>query len=135
MLLHSVVLAATKLVWDKYGVNLHEVMTAPGLAVRIWRSKFYNHQVPLASIPYGSEVDAFIRNTYHGGITEVFEPKLKGGYSYDVNSLYPKAMAGRMPVGSPIYQLNITMEELCDASYVWFIKATCSPGQISFSAS
>jgi len=52
-------------------------VTAQGLATRIWRSKFYNAEVPVVSIPHGSEVDTFIRNTYHGGITEVFEPELQ----------------------------------------------------------
>jgi hypothetical protein len=45
-------------------------------------------------------------------------------YGYDVNSLYPKAMVGRMPVGTPVYQHNIGLEELLDESYVWFVKAT-----------
>ena len=40
------------------------------------------------------------RESYHGGIVDVYRPHLTGrGYYYDVNSLYPTAMSNPIPVG------------------------------------
>ena len=57
------------------------------------------------------EVEEFLRETYAGGRTEVFKPRLEmPGFHYDVNSLYPFVMAhggldgkGEYPVGKPQY--------------------------------
>ena len=51
------------------------------------------------------EVEEFLRETYCGGRTEVFKPRLEvQGWHYDVNSLYPYCMAnGEYPIGKPQY--------------------------------
>ena len=41
---------------------------------------------------WNRDKDDFLRSAYYGGRTEVFKPNLKGGYHYDVNSLYPSVM-------------------------------------------
>lgn len=93
--LHQVLLEAAKVVWELYSVNIHKSITAPSLAMKIWRSKLFVPDPAISSIPSGSEVDSFIRKCYHGGILEVFAPHLKNGFSYDVNSLYPAAQDDR----------------------------------------
>lgn len=61
---------------------------------------------------YDLSTEEFIRETYCGGRTEVFKPKLeKDGFHYDVNSLYPYVMsldintgaAAQYPIGKPQY--------------------------------
>lgn len=51
------------------------------------------------------EIEDFIRESYCGGRTEVFTPRLEvKGYHYDVNSLYPFVMKkGEYPIGKPQY--------------------------------
>lgn len=41
--------------------------------------------------------DAFIRNSYYGGATDIYECYAKDLHYYDVNSLYPHAMCKPMP--------------------------------------
>jgi hypothetical protein len=44
----------------------------------------------------------FIKKSYHGGINNIMIPKIKKGYVYDVNSLYPFIMQTKqMPIGKP----------------------------------
>lgn len=54
---------------------------------------------------YDLETEEFLRESYCGGRTEVFKPKLtKKGFHYDVNSLYPSVMIGaEFPIGKPDY--------------------------------
>lgn len=48
------------------------------------------------------EVENFIRDSYVGGRTEVFKPRLEGGgFHYDVNSLYPSRFKLPYPIGKP----------------------------------
>lgn len=57
----------------------------------------------LATFPHWSkEKDAYMREAYYGGRTEVFKPVAEHAYHYDVNSLYPYIMMqGKFPVGYP----------------------------------
>ena len=41
--------------------------------------------------------DLFIRQSYYGGHTDIYEGYLKKGHYYDINSLYPDAMLKPMP--------------------------------------
>lgn len=54
---------------------------------------------------YDLETEDFIRQSYCGGRTEVFKPRLEvPGFHYDINSLYPYVMKkGEYPVGKPQY--------------------------------
>ena len=55
---------------------------------------------------YDLETEDFIRESYCGGRTEVFKPRLEvQGFHYDVNSLYPFVMkdGGEYPIGKPDY--------------------------------
>jgi hypothetical protein len=66
----------------------------------IFKKCFLNekHHLPVLDGP----VSHFIRHAYRGGVVNVFKPKLKGGFIYDINSLYPHAMTMDMPTGTPI---------------------------------
>jgi hypothetical protein len=51
----------------------------------------------------------------HGGHVDVLRQKLDKGYCYDVNSLYPYAMLGPVPVGPMQRYVNLTPRETRDA--------------------
>lgn len=70
------------------------------------------------------EIDTKIRESYLGGIVDVYKPHLQGeGYYYDVNSLYPTAMSKSMPVGEPKLE-SLTIEEFQEGFFFGFIEAT-----------
>ena len=51
------------------------------------------------SIPILSSFnDQYIRNSYFGGSTDIYECYAKDLYYYDINSLYPYAMCRPMPL-------------------------------------
>jgi hypothetical protein len=53
-----------------------------------------------------------IISSYIGGITEVYKPKGKNVYTYDVNSLYPTAMKMDMPTGIPVYTTEKDLDKI-----------------------
>lgn len=62
---------------------------------------------------YNLSVEDFIRDSYCGGRTEVFKPRLlTQGFHYDVNSLYPSVMIdGEYPIGKPFFsESDVTAE-------------------------
>ncbi len=69
------------------------MVSLPSLAMKIFRTKFLKVEIP---IPSPME-DVFIRKSYYGGATDIYECYAKDLYYYDVNSLYPYAMCKPMP--------------------------------------
>lgn len=62
------------------------------------------------------EVENILRESYLGGIVDVYTPHLIGkGYYYDVNSLYPTAMIKTMPLGPPEI-ISLSIEEFLNGS-------------------
>lgn len=57
------------------------------------------------------------RESYYGGITEVYKPSLKEGWAYDVNSLYPYAMTKPMPLGKPIFTDEKNLDKIFGNCY------------------
>lgn len=80
-------------------MNIFSHLTAPSLAFNIFKKHYYNSEKhPISKNPY--KEDKFIRESYVGGIAEVFKPVLENGYCYDANSLYPFVMKKfKYPVG------------------------------------
>ena len=73
-----------------------------------------------------TSLDTKLRESYLGGIVEVYPPHLIGeGFYYDVNSLYPTAMSKPMPVGKPNL-INLTVEDFLedDFTFFGFVEAT-----------
>lgn len=74
--------------------------TVTSLALTIFRYKFYDDVKYPINIPTAS-MDAFLRDGYYGGHSDVYKPRIKNGYYYDYNSLYPFAMKKfPMPIAS-----------------------------------
>jgi hypothetical protein len=72
--------------------------------MNIYLKKYSNNNIPL--INKGSVYND-IRNSYFGGITEVYKPHGKDLYYYDVNSLYPYASLNDMPGLNCVFTDNI----------------------------
>lgn len=112
---------------SKFPIDPLKVLSAPSTAYRVWRTV----QLPLLNkndfkvydfsyTNMGNE----IRESYLGGIVDVYNPHLIGtGYYYDVNSLYSTAMIKPMPVDLP-KEINLTKDELLNSDFFGFIEAT-----------
>jgi hypothetical protein len=66
-------------------------------------------------------VHNFIKDSYKGGITNLFKPYCKNGIMYDINSSYPASMLKDMPEGKAesINGYDITMK-----SFFGFVRVT-----------
>lgn len=81
-----------QILWNAFKVNLIESYTIASLAMKCYRTNYYDENSYKIYIPTENE-DAFIRNAYYGGKVEVYRPHESSSlYIYDVNSLYPYAM-------------------------------------------
>lgn len=98
------------LIFDSFKINIHEVLTLPSLAMKIFRT----HYMPADTIyQILGKVEKDIRESYTGGAVDVYIPHNKvdvtDKYSdtiplnyFDVNSLYPYVMCSmNVPTGIP----------------------------------
>lgn len=111
---------------SKFPINPLKVYSAPSAAFRIWRTVQLPllHQEGPRVFDISQTLDSQLRETYCGGIVDVYRPHLVGkGFYYDVNSLYPTAMCNSMPVGMP-QLVNLTVKEFLDTDFYGFIEAT-----------
>lgn len=92
--LYQVIRKANKQVFLDYDVNMTDNLTISGLALKIFRSKYYNNDIPLVN---KTSMYRDIKEAYYGAITEVYKPYGEKLYYYDVNSLYPYVALQDMP--------------------------------------
>lgn len=78
----------------RHGVEVTKASTISKLALNIFMSKYFKDNIPLIS---SKSVWADIKESYFGGITEVYMPYGEDLFYYDVNSLYPYAALNPMP--------------------------------------
>jgi len=85
---------------DNFKIDLYQSLTLPSLAFKVYRTLYYKESIIYQS---HNNLDTFVRQSYKGGVVDVYKPYLENGYYYDVNSLYPFIMSNsNMPVGKPI---------------------------------
>ena len=97
------------------GLPIHEFLKCPTTASLAMKVFEYNYPDDYELATKGFKFkryqedemkEAFAREAYYGGRTEVFQPIMKDGYHYDVNSLYPHVMKQhKFPYGfSKVYE-------------------------------
>lgn len=106
--LHEILVLFNELIFNKFRINIHSSLTAPSLAMRIYKTHFKPEDTIFS---LHGKVEQDIRQSYTGGVVDVYIPHNKIGsffsktfrklFYYDVNSLYPTVMAkGDMPIGT-----------------------------------
>ena len=74
--------------------------------MKIYLKKFYNNDIPLIN---KKSIYEDIKNSYFGGVTEVYKPYGESLYYYDVNSLYTFAALNTMPGNICRFETNINI--------------------------
>lgn len=93
--IYTILKRASQLIFEDYGVNLLEAYSTSSLAMKIFRTKYLKKDdKPKKLHPLH---DNLIRESYYGGMTNLYKPYGRGLYHYDVNSLYPYSMLKAMP--------------------------------------
>jgi len=105
--LHESFIKLSGLLLSVFSFNIIPFITLPSLTLNMYLTNFYKQPVIFKN---NYAQDLFFRNSYFGGLTELYKPIFKNGFHYDVNSLYPTVMNLDMPVGISEYfkktQLN-----------------------------
>ncbi len=94
---------------DFFKVEFYEKLTLPSLTVHIYFKDFYNPFFIKEKKKWingicalNKEQESKIRESYHGGRTEIFKPKLEKGKIFDLNSAYVATMIEKpLPSGTP----------------------------------
>ena len=124
LLLGGVMLKVQDMYWTQYQVDIVTIMTLSSLALRIFRTIYYDQKNRPIYIP-NRNTDSFIRKGYYGGHADCYIPYGENLYSYDVNSLYPFIMKTyAMPGGKPVWHNNLLGQDLDNLdNLVGFIEA------------
>ena len=97
--------------FDKFKVDIESVYSTATLSLKVFRTTFQENPIYILN----PNTDSFIRNSYYGGGTDVYQAYAENVHYYDVNSLYPFAMLNAMPHeilnnGKPIDLSNRTLD-------------------------
>jgi hypothetical protein len=108
--------------FDKFSLNISSFYTLPGLTIAAYFSNYHNsdHQIKMIK----GQVEKDIRSAYHGGVINVyntlrspqgaalFEEEVTNVFHYDMNSQYPFAMLGDMPLGNPVFSTDSNLDNI-----------------------
>src|SRR6185436_19314569 len=115
--LYEILASFSKEIFNEYNLNITKYPTASSLAMGIFRG--HNLDEDKSRIPLlTGHIHSEIRSAYYGGAVETYIPYIKKGYHYDVNSLFPAAMKGDMPVGNYIYTTEQDLNKIFGFSFV-----------------
>lgn len=103
----------TQLLWqimDKFqndtfniwpNIDTNKYITITKIALSIWKRNYIEDNTVGNSSKFYNYIKNTIRNSYKGGITEVYKPYGTNLLYYDINSAYPYAMMELLPTGLP----------------------------------
>jgi hypothetical protein len=94
-------------IYIDYHIHVTSSLTISSLSMDVFLRRFYKNNIPLIK-----EKSIFndIKESYFGGITEVYKPYGKNLYYYDVNSLYPYSALNPMPGLNCVYNENFNKD-------------------------
>lgn len=90
----EVLIDASKIILDKFKVDLHDSYSTSSLAFIVYRT-IYITTPYIPTIPIW--LDKIIRTSYRGGSVDIYKVMGNQAHHNDVNSLYPHGMCGDMP--------------------------------------
>ena len=108
---------AQDLYYHLHSIDITSIWSASTLAMKIFRLKYLKKSIPTLN----KYLDYFIRESYFGGITDVYKLYGENIFYYDVNSLYPHAMLNPMP--SKMIKYYDSMEEIEFSTFFGFCTA------------
>lgn len=114
---------AQEIYFKLYYVDITSVMTISSMALRIFRTIYYDEskEETRIYIPDDNQ-DSFIRSGYYGGHTDVYIPRGENLKLADINSLYPYIMKNcLMPGGRGEWSSDLRNSKLEDL--FGFVKA------------
>jgi hypothetical protein len=119
--LYEALINAQELYFNKYGVDICDVVSTASLSFKIFRKDFLKKEIPLLT----NSEDNFVRDAYLGGATDFYMAEGENIYWYDVNSLYPYAMLE--PVPYKIIDKHNDLSSVKVSDFKGFVKAkvTC----------
>jgi hypothetical protein len=120
--LHQIIVKFHKQIHSLLKIDITKYPTLSSIAFSGYRTNFMKKdQIPKIL----SKLHYTIKESYYGGITEVYKGKGFNINSYDINSLYPSAMLKNpMPVGEPKYFSGNIL--LTDPNAFGFLKVKVS---------
>lgn len=118
------------------GYNILECLTAPALAAKIYFSHFmpakqlYHLSAEMraycAEAKFGGRVSVFVREwnreKWLSSIDAKDKPEDWGVYYVDVNSEYPATMRQDLPIGTPKYRTDVTLDEIVEQKFWGYIR-------------
>jgi len=90
----EIMIKASKILFDKFEVDIHNSYSASSLAFLVFRTK-YMIQEYIPTLPIW--LDTKIRKSYRGGSVDIYKVTADVVRYYDVNSLYPFGMCWDIP--------------------------------------
>jgi hypothetical protein len=90
----EVLIKASRIINDMFGVDLHDSYSTSSLAFLVYRTKYINTEY-IPTLPLW--LDKIIRTSYRGGSVDVYKVIGNRAHYYDVNSLYPHGICNDMP--------------------------------------
>lgn len=101
-------------IFKEFKLNILECLTLASFSLKLFRTSYYDCVLTPIQLLDGNR-DSFIRESYRGGIVDVYKPLLICGYHYDINSLYPYVMKSfDMPIGEGTWLFNFSDFRLDD---------------------
>ena len=119
--LYKALFTAQSIYFNDFNIDLTTIFSSPTLSLKIFRSKFLKHSIPILS----KNVDEFIRCGYYGGATDFYKSYDTNLKYYDVNSLYPNAMKNPMPLNLIKYHKSMYNVNLNDFFGFIEVEVTC----------
>ena len=108
-LLYASLYNFNKILFNNFNTSLIESLTISSLSFNIFRKKYYDCESIYNANLFSADVHKLIRESYKGGIVDLYIPYGENLYYYDINSSYPYSMLNYMPTGKPV---KLTRDEL-----------------------
>nr|YP_010691070.1 DNA polymerase [Phellinus igniarius]WBU93171.1 DNA polymerase [Phellinus igniarius] len=95
--LYQVIETFARFIFERFQINISSVSTLPSLALKIFRAHFLpkNIKIPVLT----GKIYDDICQAYYGGLVDMYIPTNPDNtvvYEYDMNALYPNAMASNL---------------------------------------